>query len=72
MSTILTYILIGLCVVIVILLIILLAGKPQQNNSSDILEKQIEITAKKSYNQLNDLSKQMNGLTEKKDRKSVV
>ncbi len=65
MSTILTYILIGLCVVIVILLIILLAGKPQQNNSSDILEKQIEITAKQSYNQLNDLSKQMNGLTEK-------
>lgn len=65
MSTILTYILIGLCAVIVILLIILLAGKPQQNNSSDILEKQIEITAKQSYNQLNDLSKQMNGLTEK-------
>ena len=65
MSTILTYILIGLCVVIVILLIILLAGKPQQNNSSDILEKQIEMTAKQSYNQLNDLSKQMNGLTEK-------
>lgn len=65
MSTILTYILIGLCAVIVILLIILLAGKPQQNNSSDILEKQIEMTAKQSYNQLNDLSKQMNGLTEK-------
>lgn len=65
MSTILTYILIGLCAVIIILLIILLAGKPQQNNSSDILEKQIEMTAKQSYNQLNDLSKQMNGLTEK-------
>ncbi len=65
MSTILTYILIGLCAVIVILLIILLAGKPQQNNSSDILEKQIEMTAKQSYNQLNNLSKQMNGLTEK-------
>lgn len=65
MSTILTYILIGLCAVIIILLIILLAGKPQQNNSSDILEKQIEMTAKQSYNQLNDLSKQMNSLTEK-------
>lgn len=65
MSTILTYILIGLCAVIIILLIILLARKPQQNNSSDILGKQIEMTAKQSYNQLNYLSKQMNGLTEK-------
>lgn len=65
MPSILTYILIGLCAVIVILLIILLTRKPQQDNSADILGKQIEMSAKQSYNQLNYLSKQMNGLTEK-------
>lgn len=65
MPSVLTYILIGLCAVIIILLIILLTKKPQQNHSADILGKQIDMSAKQSYSQLNYLSKQMNGLTEK-------
>lgn len=65
MPTILTYILIGLCTLIIILLIILLTKKPKQDGSADIIEKQLEMNSRQSFNQLNYLSKQMNTLTEK-------
>lgn len=65
MPPITAYILIALCAIIIILLIILLTKKPQQDSSADIIGKQLEMNSKQSFNQLNYLSKQMNGLTEK-------
>lgn len=65
MQSVSIYILIGLCAVIILLLVILLAKKPQQNSSADILGKQLEMSSKQSYHQLNHLSQQMNTLTEK-------
>ena len=62
---ILLYTLIALCAAIIILLIILLTKKPKPNSSSDVIEKQLEMNSRQSFNQLNYLSKQMNTLTEK-------
>lgn len=61
----LLYILIGLCAVIIILLIILLARKPKGDNTAALLNQKLDINAKQSYEQMNYLSKQMQGLTEK-------
>lgn len=61
----LLYILIGLCAVIIILLIILLARKPKGDNTAALLDQKLDINAKQSYEQMNYLSKQMQGLTEK-------
>lgn len=62
---ILLYILIGLCVLIIILLALLLLRKPKQDNSAELLSQKLDINAKQSYDQMNYLSKQMQGLTEK-------
>lgn len=62
---ILLYILIGLCVLIIILLSVLLLRKPKQDNSAELLSQKLDINAKQSYDQMNYLSKQMQGLTEK-------
>ncbi len=62
---ILLYILIGLCVLIIILLGVLLLRKPKQDNSAELLSQKLDINAKQSYDQMNYLSKQMQGLTEK-------
>lgn len=62
---ILLYILIGLCVLIIILLAVLLLRKPKQDNSAELLSQKLDINAKQSYDQMNHLSKQMQGLTEK-------
>lgn len=62
---ILLYILIGLCVLIIILLAVLLLRKPKQDNSAELLSQKLDINAKQSYDQMNYLSKQMQGLTEK-------
>lgn len=62
---ILLYILIGLCVLIIILLAVLLLRKPKQDNSAELLSQKLDINAKQSYDQINYLSKQMQGLTEK-------
>lgn len=62
---ILLYILIGLCVLIIILLAVLLLKKPKQDNSAELLSQKLDINAKQSYDQMNYLSKQMQGLTEK-------
>lgn len=62
---ILLYILIGLCVLIIILLVVLLLRKPKQDNSAELLSQKLDINAKQSYDQMNYLSKQMQGLTEK-------
>lgn len=62
---ILLYILIGLCVLIIILLAVLLLRKPKQDNSAQLLSQKLDINAKQSYDQINYLSKQMQGLTEK-------
>lgn len=59
------FILIGLCAVIIALLIILIVRKPRQDNTADIISKQLEFNAKQSYDQLNFLSTQMKGLTDK-------
>lgn len=58
-------ILIGLCVLIIILLAVLLLRKPKQDNSAELLSQKLDINAKQSYDQMNYLSKQMQGLTEK-------
>lgn len=58
-------ILIGLCVLIIILLAVLLLRKPKQDNSAQLLSQKLDINAKQSYDQMNYLSKQMQGLTEK-------
>lgn len=62
---ILLYTLTALCAAIIILLIILLTKKPKPDSSSDVIEKQLEMNSRQSFNQLNYLSKQMNTLTEK-------
>lgn len=62
---ILLYMLIGLCVLIIILLAVLLLRKPKQDNSAELLSQKLDINAKQSYDQINYLSKQMQGLTEK-------
>lgn len=62
---ILLYMLIGLCVLIIILLAVLLLRKPKQDNSAELLSQKLDINAKQSYDQMNYLSKQMQGLTEK-------
>lgn len=61
----LLYILIGLCAVIIALLIILLVRKPKDDNTAALLDQKLDINAKQSYEQMNYLSKQMQGLTEK-------
>lgn len=62
---ILLYVLVGLCVVIIALLVILLTRKPKSDNGISLLEQRIDITAKQSHEQMNHLSTQMQGLTEK-------
>lgn len=62
---ILLYIIAALCVIIIIMLAALLLKKPKKDNSAELLSQKIDIGAKQSYDQMNYLSKQMQGLTEK-------
>ena len=62
---ILLYIIAALCVVIIIMLAALLLKKPKKDNSAELLSQKLDIGAKQSYDQMNYLSKQMQGLTEK-------
>lgn len=62
---ILLYIIATLCVVIIIMLAALLLKKPKKDNSAELLSQKLDIGAKQSYDQMNYLSKQMQGLTEK-------
>lgn len=59
------YIIIALCIIIIILLIVLLTKKPKEDNSAALINQKLDINAKQSYEQMNYLSKQMQGLTEK-------
>ncbi|MDE6470369.1 MAG: DNA recombination protein RmuC, partial [Eubacterium sp.] len=59
------YILIALCVIIIVLLIVLLTRKTKADNSAQLLDQKLDMNAKQSYEQMNYLSKQMQGLTEK-------
>ena len=61
----LLYIIAALCVVIIIMLAALLLKKPKKDNSAELLSQKLDIGAKQSYDQMNYLSKQMQGLTEK-------
>ena len=65
MNNVLLYILIGLCGAIIILLIVLITRKPNQDNNTEVISKQLEFNAKQNYDQLNYLSSQMKGLTDK-------
>lgn len=62
---ILNYIIIALCLIIIVLLILLLTKKPKKDNSVSLLDQKLDINAKQNYEQMNYLSKQMQGLTEK-------
>lgn len=62
---ILLYIIAALCVVIIIMLAALLLKKPKKDNFAELLSQKLDIGAKQSYDQMNYLSKQMQGLTEK-------
>lgn len=62
---ILLYIIAALCVVIIIMLAALLLKKPKKDNSAELLSQKLDIGAKQSYDQMNYLSNQMQGLTEK-------
>lgn len=62
---ILLYIIATLCVAIIIMLAALLLKKPKKDNSAELLSQKLDIGAKQSYDQMNYLSKQMQGLTEK-------
>lgn len=62
---ILLYIIAALCIVIIIMLAALLLKKPKKDNSAELLSQKLDIGAKQSYDQMNYLSKQMQGLTEK-------
>lgn len=62
---ILLYIIAALCVVIIIMLAALLLRKPKKDNSAELLSQKLDIGAKQSYDQMNYLSKQMQGLTDK-------
>lgn len=62
---ILLYIIAALCVVIIIMLAALLLKKTKKDNSAELLSQKLDIGAKQSYDQMNYLSKQMQGLTEK-------
>lgn len=62
---ILLYIIAALCVIIIIMLAALLLKKPKKDNSAELLSQKLDIGAKQSYDQMNYLSKQMQGLTEK-------
>ncbi len=62
---ILLYIIAALCVVIIIMLAALLLKKPKKDNSAELLSQKLDIGAKQTYDQMNYLSKQMQGLTEK-------
>lgn len=62
---ILLYIIAALCVVIIIMLAALLLKKPKKDNSAELLSQKLDIGAKQSYDQMNYLSKQMQGLTDK-------
>lgn len=62
---ILLYIIAALCVVIIIMLAALLLRKPKKDNSAELLSQKLDIGAKQSYDQMNYLSNQMQGLTEK-------
>lgn len=61
----LNYILIILCIIIIALLIVLLTKKPKADSSAELLNQKLDINARQSYEQMNYLSKQMQGLTEK-------
>lgn len=65
MNNILMYILIGMCAVIIILLLVLLTKKPKADNSNELISQKLDDNAKHSFEQMNYLSKQMQGLTEK-------
>lgn len=65
MDNILMYILIGMCAVIIILLLVLLTKKPKADNSNELISQKLDDNAKHSFEQMNYLSKQMQGLTEK-------
>ena len=62
------YILILLAVLIVLSLtaiVLIIKNKPKNDNSITLLDQKLDINAKQSYEQMNYLSKQMQGLTEK-------
>lgn len=61
----LIYVLTAMCAVIIILLVILLVKKPQKDNTAELIGRQLDFNAKQSYEQLNFLSSQMKGLTDK-------
>lgn len=65
MDNILMYILIAMCAVIIILLLVLLTKKPKADNSNELISQKLDDNAKHSFEQMNYLSKQMQGLTEK-------
>ncbi|MCM1113907.1 MAG: DNA recombination protein RmuC [Clostridium sp.] len=65
MDNTLIYILIGLCVIIIVLLIVLLTKKPQKDNTGELLSQKLDDNASRSFEQMNYLSKQMQGLTDK-------
>lgn len=62
---ILLYIIAALCVIIIIMLAALLLKKPKKDNSAELLSQKIDIGAKQSYDQMNYLSNQMQGLIDK-------
>lgn len=61
----LLYVLIAMCAVIIILLIILLSKKTTVELPVELINQKIDDSAKTSFEQMNYLSKQMQGLTEK-------
>lgn len=69
---ILLYIIAALCVVIIIMLAALLLKKPKKDNSAELLSQKLDIGAKQSYDQMNYLSKQMQGLTEKNYEQQIT
>ncbi len=54
-----------MCAVAIFLLVILIFRKPKIENNTELIEKQLDINAKQSFEQLNRLSDQMKGLTDK-------
>lgn len=54
-----------MCTAAIFLLVILIFRKPKIENNTELIEKQLDINAKQSFDQLNRLSDQMKGLTDK-------
>lgn len=54
-----------MCAAAIFLLVILIFRKPKIENNTELIEKQLDINAKQSFEQLNRLSDQMKGLTDK-------